>query len=64
MYITLRFLYLRTILGMSRTASFKKYIGPGRLNDLTELMFNVVSDCDEAQSRNMAQQILDSLQGL
>jgi hypothetical protein len=42
-----RYLYLRTILSMTRTPAFKKQIGSGRRNDLTELMFNVVNDCDE-----------------
>jgi Protein of unknown function (DUF2013) len=56
-----RFLYLNNILSMSKTPNFKKNIGPGRLSDLTELLFGVLNDCDEKPSQEKSQEILNVL---
>lgn len=37
-------------------------MGSGRVNDVTELMFNVVSDCEDFNCKIAAQEVLDSLQ--
>lgn len=39
---------------MAETPDFKKTVGIARMNDVIELMFTVISDCDDKNSKDAA----------
>lgn len=46
---------------MAETPHFKKIVGVSRINDVIDLMFTVINDCEDHQSKDAAQLVLNAL---